>query len=76
MLGSRKGFFSRLLEKAMNAKFRKLEGLLIGSGKGCVSYRLEGRRVMSDGWGFVTTGKTLMGWARRAQERVKKNSLR
>jgi hypothetical protein len=32
MLGSRKGFFSRLLERAMNAKFRKLEGLLIGSG--------------------------------------------
>lgn len=63
MLGSRKGFFSRLWERALNAKFRKLEGLLIVSGEGCVSYRLGGRRAMSDGWGFVSTGKSLMGQA-------------
>lgn len=49
ILTSRQGFFSRLLERAMNAKFRKLEGLLIGSGEGCVKDRLEGRREMLGG---------------------------
>lgn len=60
----------------MNAKFRKLEGLLIGSGEGCVSYRLEGRRAMSDGWGLVTTGKSQMGWGREGRREGHEEQLK
>lgn len=60
----------------MNAKFRKLEGLLIVSGEGCVSHRLGGRRAMSDGWGFVTTGKSLLGWARQGRGEGQEEQLK
>lgn len=66
---SQKGFPLRLLERAMNVKFRKLEGLL----KGRVRW-WEGRREVVDGWGIVITGESDglgQEGKREGQEKVK-----